>query len=135
MHITTHDTTSNLCNKLNMLKEDREHWRCIHLKLSALPLAQNPHRWSSFLVKELTHKLAEFEGAIYACEDADIFILFQGRAQPILAKLADHFVDINTSGKRSGGLYYVYDLSKEWLFLFFLAHRKRNQQSYLFANA
>lgn len=137
MRLFNHDATRLLCNKLSALKEERENWRCIHLKLSSLPIHQNPRLWSSFFIRGIKEKLGDMDGFVYALEDNDIFIIFEGRAHPIITKLGGYFADIKAvpNAAREGGIYYVYDLGKEWLFLFFLLHRKRNQQDHVFANA
>jgi hypothetical protein len=129
MRVFTDDGTHLLCNKLHELKEDRDAWRCIHLKLSALPPQQNPKLWSHFIMKGIRQKLERLEGCVYVCEDTDIFIVFEGRAQPVIAQLSDYFADISTlHTHRSNALYAMYDLGKEWLFLFFLLHRKRVEE-------
>ncbi len=121
MKILTQNATALLFEKVNSLRHQHDSWRCIQLKLSGISYHNQALR-RNFVLRGIHDLLAENDGFVYACEDQDIFILFQGRTKNILTKLATYFADID-----SDNLFALYDLHKDWAFFFSVCYRKSHQ--------
>ncbi len=111
-------------NSVNLLFERAEglqqsshdSWRCIYFKFSDKPERNNHTLYNNFVVKAITDILEDTGGYIYLCDDADIFVMFQGALKPVLAKLGNHFADLNPERmeNQDDGLCSVFDLGKQW---------------------
>lgn len=118
MKIFTHNATALLFEKANSLRHIHDSWRCIQLKLSDTR-HYSPTLRRHFVLRGITELLDEHDGYVYLCDDNDIMILFQGRAQGIMNKLASYFADVD-----SKELFTLYDLHKDWAFFFALCYKK-----------
>ncbi|MDX2074116.1 MAG: hypothetical protein SFX19_07125 [Alphaproteobacteria bacterium] len=118
MKILTHNATARMFEKVNSIRHMHSSWRCIQLRLSALPQRNSTQR-THFVLRGITELLEDDEGYVYLCHDHDIFILFQGRTHSILKKLTSYFADLESDEMCS-----VYDLEKDWAFFFSICYRK-----------
>ena len=132
MRIFEQDATRLLCTKIESIRHERTHWRCLHLKLSGMEARHNHTLRTNFILKGINNLLLGHEGYVYACQDTDIFILFQGRAKPITKKLAGYFADLDPDATRAhrNALFAMHDLAKDWLYVFVMAHRKLSREDH-----
>jgi len=103
-----------LLAKLDSLKESHRNWRCLRLGF-----ASEQHRYTESLqvhaVNTIYRLLEDEAGYLYHCTDGDVFILFQGLAQPILERLAGKFDGIGAlQDGTTDGLFTLFDLSLHW---------------------
>ena len=128
MKLFTQNAAALLFERVNSLRHRHDSWRCIQLKLSG---ARHSHTLRThFILRSVTDILEDEEVYVYLCHDNDIFILFQGRAQGILNKLASCFADIDPdyASEKSSALFKLYDLHKDWAFFFAICYRKSTQK-------
>lgn len=103
-----------LMAKLSSLEGVHRNWRCLRLGF-----ASQQHRYTESLrvhaVNTIHAALQDESGYIYHCSGGDVFILFQGLAQPILDTLATKFdgVGVLADGV-TDGLFTLFDLSLHW---------------------
>lgn len=130
MLLLERDATPMLCHKVKSIRHERESWRCIHLKLSGEQARHNQMLRAHFVIRGIRERLSGQDCAVYVCEDSDIFILFQGRAKPVMQRLSTYFADMEEEHAIKGkeALFSIYDLSKDWLFLFVLCQRKLTRE-------
>lgn len=122
MKIFKNNASALLFEKINSLRQSYESWRCIHLRFSDYASSGKTSH-AQFAVNAINEKLCDEEGFAYVCRDGDIFILFQGRAQPILRKLSSEYLDLDENDG-DNSLVSLYDLAMEWPFFFALCYRK-----------
>jgi len=116
MKIFHQHATLFLLEKIHSIRYFHSSWRCIYLQLSGKKERYNRSMRTHFILKGFSELLADDEGYVYLCDDGDIIILFQGRTNPILNKLASYFADIDPiyTAKSFGQFFTTYDLSKDW---------------------
>ncbi len=126
MRLFEQQATRLLCAKIESIRNERDRWRCLHLKLAGEGARHNRTLHTHFIIKGISEHLEGHDAYVYACHDGDIFILFQGRAKPITKKLASYFADIDPEypAGQADTLFSLYDLAKDWLFLFVMCQRK-----------
>lgn len=130
-----YNAVTPLYNKVKSIGwEDSGSWRCIHANMTGGRQFLHPYSVS----KLFAGLLAEDEGYIYAFDDGDIFILFQGASRPIIKKISKHF------DKREfrqcwepprPALFTLYDLAVYWKPLYTLCQHKLHQLHSVFAES
>ena len=119
MKVISHNSVNLLFEKAEQLAEQpHESWRAVYFRFSDRPEKRNLTLYNNFVVRAIVDLLADMPGYIYLCEDADIFIVFQGALKPVLAKLATHFGDVHPgqeiSGWSDGDVVGMFDLGRHW---------------------
>jgi hypothetical protein len=132
MKLYIQNALSVLFEKTSSLRNAPDSWRCIHLKIPQMQTRYNRSLRTNFIINGLTTILGDDEGYVYVCRDDDIFILFQGRAKPILTKLALYFgdIDLRTPVRRANQPFELYDLSKDWDEFYELCFNKTLAEAY-----
>jgi hypothetical protein len=123
MKLFHRNATALLFEKIHSIRHFHDSWRCIHLTLSDRMQIHNRSLRNNFIINGIDTLLAEEEGFVYLCRDRDIFILFQGRAKPILTKLSSYFADMSEADM-SDHIFKLYDLSKDWQAFFSVCYQK-----------
>ena len=104
-----------LFEKINALGRIRHNsWRCIHFNFAGGQYSSSLR--NNFVLRVVGELLADTDANIYACEDGDIFILFQGLYEPMATRLGKHFDEINPDSG-DDELLTVFDLSQHWQLL------------------
>jgi CheY-like chemotaxis protein len=127
MKLFSHDAERILFEKAKSLSAQHDSWRCLYINFS-----DERHEYSeglrTHIVTNILKELLEDEyGYIYLCGDGDVFILFQGKVQPILNKIGEQFRGIggrHSSMQPEDELYTLLDLSKHWQLFFTLCKNK-----------
>lgn len=116
MKLHQYNAAAILFEKTSSIREEHDSWRAIHISLSKASERYNRTLRQHFIARGVTEALAVEDGYIYLCNDGDVFILFQGRMNPILKKLALIFEDIQTINhhRHRRNPFTLYDLSTDW---------------------
>lgn len=118
MKVFATNVAALLVERLEALEEmDHHGWRCIYLQLYDKHERFNAMLRNNFINRAIVDILSKDEGYIYFCEDGDIIVLFEGALKPIVARLSNHFGDLNPNQLRGQGndsLFSFFDLSKHW---------------------
>lgn len=94
-----------LREKVLAIREEHARWRCIRLDFSSQHDRYNERLISHVVMNIVKGLFDEGDGHIYLCDDGEVFILFQGKASDIVARLAGQYSDLN---------YELYDLGLHW---------------------
>lgn len=119
MRVISQNSVGLLYDKAEELSgQPHESWRAVYFRFSDRPEKKNVTLYNNFVVRAVIDLLADTPGYIYLCDDADIFILFQGALRPVLARLATHFGDVDPdqeiAGWVEGDFVNVFDLNRHW---------------------
>lgn len=132
MKLYHHNATAVLFEKATSIRNLPDSWRSIHLKFSKMQERYSHTLRTHFILKGIETALGTDEAYVYLCGDGDVFILFQGRAKPLLGRLAKIFGDLNPSTVRqeTASPLIVYDLSKDWAEFYEVCFSKSMNEAY-----
>lgn len=127
MQLYRQHATARLFEAANRLAEENTGlWRCLYLRLSGQDAPSASLR-RHFVERSIDEALADVDGAVYCCEDGDIFILFRGELRSVAQRLSLYFDEVKPdmkSGQPGDELFTVLDLGLYWQLFYNLCHAK-----------
>lgn len=122
MRIITREPEAHLIELLNLVQEQRQGWLAIGFNFSRLL----EHYRSEYQIKIATNLmndiLGERDGAIYLCEDSNIYIMVRHFAKPLMDKMIfqlrylfmDDPLAYTMEGEENPDFASVYDIEMDW---------------------
>lgn len=122
MRIITREPEAHLIELLNLVQEQRQGWQAISFQFSRLL----EHYRSEYQIKIATNLmndiLGERDGAVYLCEDANIYIMVRHFPKPLMDKMIfqlrylfmDDPLAYTMEGEENPEFATVYDIEQDW---------------------
>ncbi len=120
--ITSKDAEAKLIEMLDSLGQEPTSWRGVHFRFSRLL----EHYKSEYQIKIATNMIGDMlkshQGAVFICEDCDIFVVSKGANKSLLDKVAfqlrylfmDDPLAYSADGKENENFSTLYDLGGDW---------------------
>lgn len=122
MRIVTKDPEAHLIELLHLIEEQRQGWQAVAFNFSQLL----EHYRSEYQIKIATNLmndlLGDRDGAIYLCEDANIYVMVRHLPRPLMDKMVfqlrylfmDDPLAYNQDGEESPEFSQVYEIEEDW---------------------
>lgn len=122
MRIVTKEPEAHLIELLNLVQENRQGWQAVAFHFSKLL----EHYRSEYQIKIATNLmndlLGDRDGAIYLCEDANIYVMVRHLPKPLLDKMVfqlrylfmDDPLAYGEDGEENRDFSQLYEIEEEW---------------------
>jgi hypothetical protein len=122
MRIVDKEPEAHLIELLNLVQENRNGWQAVAFHFSRLL----EHYRSEYQVKIATNLmndlLGDRDGAIYLCEDANIYVMVRNLPKPVMDKMVfqlrylfmDDPLAYHNDGEENGEFCQLYEIEREW---------------------
>lgn len=136
MRIVTKDPEAHLIELLHLVEEQRQGWQAVAFNFSQLL----EHYRSEYQIKIATNLmndlLGDRDGAIYLCEDANIYVMVRHLPRPLMDKMIfqlrylfmDDPLAYNVDGEENPEFSQVFDIEEEWQIFMDLCKRRLVQR-------
>lgn len=122
MRIITKEPEAHLIELLNLVQENRHGWQAIAFSFSRLLEHYRSEYQLKIAVNLMNDLLGDRDGAIYVCEDSNIFVMVRHLAKPLLDKLVfqlrylfmDDPLAYTTEGEENAEFAISYDVPTQW---------------------
>lgn len=132
MRIVTKDPEAHLIELLHLVEEQRQGWQAIAFNFSSLL----EHYRSEYQIKIATNLmndlLGDRDGAVYLCEDANIYVMVRHLPRPLMEKMIfqlrylfmDDPLAYNADGEENPEFSQVFEIEEEWQIFMDLCKRR-----------